>query len=138
MGRIEKQKRKLIEESNKRMLNEQEEIIDGYTCKDSDGYVVCSKKDKWGYVIRVFKSPIESGKLPNESEFQAGGKTWEETLITFNKKIKEKGLNLQPPTVQINQRKVINNPTYKIFKPLYNIGVFLCNKTYNNTTVYCS
>jgi hypothetical protein len=107
MSRLLKLKRQVIAEANKRVLNEQEEIIDGYTCKDSDGYVVCSKKDKYGYMIRVFKSPIKkiktynykSDKLPNEAEFQAGGRTWEETVTMFDEKCKEKGLNLQPPTI---------------------------------------
>ena len=113
MSRLEKLKRQAMNEANIRVLNEQQQIIDGYTCEesvekiwsDSDrGYVICSKVDKYGYAIRVFKSLINryKGKLPPDAEFQAGGETWEETLKAFENNSQAKlGKKLTPPNEPI-------------------------------------
>ena len=50
MGRIEKQKRKLIEESNKRMLNEQSNFIENVADNIDEPYFKNMKND-----YRVFK-----------------------------------------------------------------------------------
>ena len=111
MSRLEKLKREAINEANIRVLNEmnEPEIIDGYTCGDAGGdYVACSKVDKYGYVIRVFKGDKEewlsSGKLPNKAEFQGAGKTWEEAVKAY----------------EINARKRNIEPTSHVEKPKRN------------------
>jgi hypothetical protein len=92
MGRIEKQKRELIEESNKRMLNEQEEK-----------YLVSGTKFNMFGSHRIDIKIID--KSTSEIIISVGGEgssekeAYDKSVEEFNKKIKEKGLNLQPPTI---------------------------------------
>ena len=92
MGRLEKQKRELIEESNKRMLNEQEEK-----------YLVSGTKFNMFGSHRIDIKIID--KSTSEIIISVGGEgssekeAYDKSVEEFNKKIKEKGLNLQPPTI---------------------------------------
>ena len=92
MGRLEKLKRQVIEESNKRLLNEQEE-----------NYLVSGTK------FNMFGSHRIDIKVTNKSTgeiiISVGGEgssekeAYDKAVESFNKKCKEKGLNLQPPTI---------------------------------------
>ena len=92
MGRIEKQKRELIEESNKRMLNEQEEK---YLVSGTKFNMFGSHRIDIKIIDNSTSEIIISVGGEGSSEKEAYDKSVEE----FNKKIKEKGLNLQPPTI---------------------------------------
>ena len=58
MGRIEKQKRELIEESNKRMLNEQSNFIENVADNIDEPYFKNMKND-----YRVFKDRMNNYML---------------------------------------------------------------------------
>ena len=92
MGRIEKQKRELIEESNKRMLNEQEEK---YLVSGTKFNMFGSHRIDIKIIDNSTSEIIISVGGEGSSEKEAYDKSVEE----FNKKIKEKELNLQPPTI---------------------------------------
>lgn len=93
------------EEKNRiRGLYEQQTTInkEGYNCVKGATHTVCSKKDNYGYMIRVFDNKSfdsNPNELPNHALFQAGGETWEETMSAFesNKRTKGSGLNLPTP-----------------------------------------
>jgi len=92
MGRLDKIKRELMEESNKRMLNEQEEK-----------YLVSGTKFNMFGSHRIDIKIID--KSTSEIIISVGGEgssekeAYDKSVEEFNKKIKEKGLNLQPPTI---------------------------------------
>jgi len=92
MGRLDKIKRKLIEESNKRLLGEQEEK-----------YLVSGTKFNMFGSHRIAIKIID--KSTSEIIISVGGEgssekeAYDKSVEEFNKKIKEKGLNLQPPTI---------------------------------------
>ena len=92
MGRLDKIKRELMEESNKRMLNEQEEK-----------YLVSGTKFNMFGSHRIDIKIID--KSTSEIIILVGGEgssekeAYDKSVEEFNKKIKEKGLNLQPPTI---------------------------------------
>ena len=92
MGRLDKIKRKLIEESNKRLLGEQEEK-----------YLVSGTKFNMFGSHRIDIKIID--KSTSEIIISVGGEgssekeAYDKSVEEFNKKIKEKGLNLQPPTI---------------------------------------
>ena len=83
---------------------------EGWNCVEDSGYTICSKKDKYGYMIRVFKGESILDKLgvdfrnkyasagPDATVFQAGGKTWEETKNAFTSNAQKHKINLQAPT----------------------------------------
>jgi hypothetical protein len=97
-----------IQESNdrleKRMLSEQQTTNKGgFACSKGNTHTVCSKKDNYGFTVRVFDNKSfdsNPNELPNVALFQAGGKTWQETIGAFenNKKTKAPGLNIITPT----------------------------------------
>ena len=88
----------------KRVIMEQQTINKGgYSCMKSDTHTVCSKKDNYGYVIRVFDNKTfdsSPNELPNQALFQAGGRTWQETTTAFeqNKKTKLPSANIPTPS----------------------------------------
>ncbi len=88
----------------KRMLSEQQTTNkDGYACSKGNTHTVCSIKDKYGFTVRVFDNKSfdsNPNELPNVAFFQAGGITWQETIVEFenNKKTKAPGLNIITPT----------------------------------------
>ena len=92
MGRLDKIKRELIEESNKRLLGEQEEK-----------YLVSGTKFNMFGSHRIDIKIID--KSTSEIIISVGGEgssekeAYDKSVEEFNKKIKEKGLNLQPPTI---------------------------------------
>ena len=81
-----------MEESNKRMLNEQEEK-----------YLVSGTKFNMFGSHRIDIKIID--KSTSEIIISVGGEgssekeAYDKSVEEFNKKIKEKGLNLQPPTI---------------------------------------
>jgi len=90
MGRIEKQKRELIEESNKRMLNEQEEKQIKPThqkplCNDMSGSFGTGKKTE--FKVCVYKlGPsyvIELRDSNDKKLFSDGGVTWNEAVKSY-------------------------------------------------------
>jgi hypothetical protein len=88
----------------KRIIKEQQTTNKGgFACSKGNTHTVCSKKDNYGFVIRVFDNKSfdsNPNELPNVALFQAGGKTWQETIGVFenNKKTKAPGLNITTPT----------------------------------------
>jgi hypothetical protein len=92
MGRIEKIKRQVIEEANKRVLNEQEEkyLVSGTKFSIPGSYridIKVTNKTTGEIIISV------GGEGSSEKE------AYDKAVEEFNKKLKEKGLNLQPPTM---------------------------------------
>lgn len=97
-----------IQEANqrleKRIIQEQQTTNKGgFACTKGNTHTVCSKKDNYGFVIRVFDNKSfdsNPNELPNVALFQAGGKTWQETIAAFenNKKTKGSGLDIATPT----------------------------------------
>jgi hypothetical protein len=91
MGRIEKMKRQLIEESNKRVLNEQEEYL-----------VTGTKFNMFGshrIDIKVTNKSTSEIIISVGGEGSSEKEAYDNAVEQFNKKCKEKGLNLQPPTI---------------------------------------
>jgi prefoldin subunit 5 len=91
MGRIEKIKRQIIKESNKRLLNEQEEYLVSGTKFNMFGShridIKVTNKSNGEIIISV------GGEGSSEKE------SYDNAVEQFNKKCEEKGLNLQPPTI---------------------------------------
>jgi hypothetical protein len=121
----EKEKRQILEmhTSNgyKSSINEQSQTINkgGYGCTKNATHTVCSIKDNYGYVVRVFDNKTfdsSPNELPNQALFQAGGSTWQETTAAFenNKKMKLPNVNIPTPS----EPKI--EPSYDRQKPLRN------------------
>jgi len=91
MGRIEKLKRQAINEANRRVLGEQEE------------YLVSGTKFNMFGSHRIDIKVID--KATSEILISVGGEgssekeAYDKVVTEFNKKCKEKGLTLTPPTI---------------------------------------
>jgi len=91
MGRLEKLKRQVIEESNKRLLNEQEEYL-----------VSGTKFNMFGshrIDIKVTNNSTSEIIISVGGEGSSEKEAYDKAVEQFNEKCKEKGLNLQPPTI---------------------------------------
>lgn len=58
----------------------------GYDCEQHATHTVCSRKDKYGFVVRVFANESmgeAEDRLPEKAVFQAGGQDWSSTLKMF-------------------------------------------------------
>lgn len=59
---------------------------EGYNCEQHATHTVCSRKDKYGFVVRVFANESMGeykDRLPEKAVFQAGGQDWPSTLSAF-------------------------------------------------------
>jgi len=97
MGRIEKQKRQLIKESNKRVLNEQEKQIKPTykkpLCNDMSGTYGTGKETEFKscvYKVGPSSYVIELRDSNDKKLFTDGGDTWDSAVKSYFKHIDEK------------------------------------------------